>query len=147
MSKVDKVNEDAEGSLDEILKRHDIYSLLNKLEASIAHVDREDAEFAQRDEADKSSALHAIAVAKTQKISSVDGRDRKKRILPGEYIGYHAYKLKLGHRDKLRGELEEVERENDAMEKELSELLAGWKESVEELEGVLGKMDEIGAEK
>jgi hypothetical protein len=147
LSKIDKINEDAEGSLDDILKRHDIYTLLERIDASIAHVDKEASEFAEKDEADKKSALNAIAQAKTQKIANVDGRDKKKRVLPGEYIGYHAYKLKLEHKAKLQQELEEMEKENDEKEKELEDMWESWNTGVVSLEGVLSKMDELGAER
>lgn len=147
LSKIEKINEDAEGSLDDMLKRHGICSLLERIDTSIAHVDREASEFAEKDEADKKSTLDAIAQAKTQKIANIDGRDKKKRVLPGEYIGYHAYKLKLEHKAKLQQELEEVEKENDEKEKELKDMWESWNSGVSSLEGVLSKMDELGAER
>ena len=145
MSRIDKVNEITESSLHELLKSHDLYSLLEKVEASIAAVDKSQSDFTARDEAEKQSTVEAINHAKISRVENVQGRDKKKRVLPGEYIGYHAYKLKLEHKDKLEKELEELQRENDEMNKELSELWSGWNGAVKDLEGMLEKMDEMGA--
>ena len=120
LSKIDKVNETTEASLDDILKNHNVYDLLEKFEASIAAVDDERATFEEMDNADKQSALSAIAHAKTQHVTTnAEGKEKKKRILPGEYIGYHAYKLKLEHREALDEELDSIRKENDARKMEL----------------------------
>ena len=149
LSKIDKINECTEASLDDLLKQHEIYSLLQRVEDSINHVDAQQKEFEEKDEADRASTLAAISSAKTQQVttSSVDEKEKKKRIYPGEYIGYHAYKLKEGHKMTLMKELEEMEKENDEMEKRLEQMWKGWNESVKELEGVVGKMGEMSAER
>lgn len=147
LGKIDKVNEVTEASLDDILKQHDVYALLEKFEACIASVDEEKAKFEEADKADKQSALSAIAGAKTQHITTVEGREKKKRILPGEFIGYHAYKLKLKHKEALEEELGTIQKENDAKVLELGELWKNWGDRVDDLEGIIEKMNELGHEK
>lgn len=147
LSKIDKIHEISEGDFAQLSNEYGIVSLLDKVEASIAEVDRQTDQFETRDLADKESTMTAIASAKTQRIAIVDGREKKKRVLPGEFIGYHAYRSKMDYKNKLEMELKEMERENDEREKELRELWNGWKESVDEFEGVLGKMEEMSSER
>ena len=148
LSKIDKINESTEASLDDVLKQHEIYSLLQRVEDSIHHVDSQQKEFEEKDEADRTATLAAISSAKTQQVTtSAEEKEKKRRVYPGEYIGYHAYKLKQGHKTTLMKELEDMEKENDEMEKRLEEMWRGWNENVEELEGAVGKMGEMSAER
>ena len=43
--------------------------------------------------------------------------------------------------------MESIRKQNDARELELRELWKNWGERVDELEGIIEKMDELGSEK
>jgi hypothetical protein len=153
MSRVDRVHErfvedGDESQLEKLLREKDIEQLLKSVESSIEFVDQAEATFHEKEEEDRQSAAQAISNAKMSRISvSPSGRERKKRISPGEYIGYHAYELKKTHKDELEGELMVVQNENDAMEKELTDLWEEWKGRVKELEGVVGVLGEMSSDR
>ncbi|EED91359.1 predicted protein [Thalassiosira pseudonana CCMP1335] len=155
LTKLDKVHErfqaeNAKGKdvppLELLLKEKQIMQLLGNVESSIAFVEKEEAEFKAADEQDKQSARTAVNMAKVTKvgISPKSGKEKKRRLLPGEYIGYHAYQMKLDHKALLEKELLELEKENDVMEGELRREWEGWNEGVKNLEGVLGVFGKLG---
>ncbi|KAL7481482.1 hypothetical protein ACHAW6_007163 [Cyclotella cf. meneghiniana] len=159
LSRVDTVHERfAESSVDgsssrtpleALLRDRGIEELLGRVENSIRGVDEEECSARVREEMDKQSAREAISMARTSQIcnSPSSGEERKRRLLPGEYIGYHAYKLKLEHKESLVRQLEEIEKENDEMVGEMERLWDEWKRRVEELEGVVGVWGDMSAER
>lgn len=144
LSKIDNVNETTEASLDDRLKNHNIYDLLEKFEASIR------ATFEEAVTPTNNRHCRRLLMPKRNMLLPTQ---RAKRRTNGYYRGnttgimYHAYKLKLDHREALDEELDSIRKENDARKMELRELWKNWGKRVDELEGILEKMDELGSEK
>ncbi|KAL3798658.1 hypothetical protein HJC23_004409 [Cyclotella cryptica] len=159
MSRVDKVHERfAENSLDgpssrtpleELLHDRRVEELLGRVENSIRYVENEESSAQLQEEMDRQSAREAVSMARTSQICSSpsSGKEKRKRLLPGEYIGYHAYKLKLEHKETLLRQLEEMEKGNDEMESEMRSLWDEWRGTVQELEAVVGGLGEMSAER
>mmetsp|Transcript_34493 Transcript_34493/g.73456 ORF Transcript_34493/g.73456 Transcript_34493/m.73456 type:complete len:247 (-) Transcript_34493:149-889(-) len=128
--------------LEEILRRRDIFRVLQKVETAIEGVKREEIEFKEAEAADQKSAREAIKLAKSTRESPTSRK--KRRLLPAESIGYHAHQLKLEYRQSLVKELEEIEAENEKLEGELKDNWGEWEKRVGEVKITLETLGELG---
>merc|ERR1712194_302224 len=116
--------------------------VLRNMGSAIKHVTREERAFNETEVSDKSSAREAIKLAKCTRISP--SSRKKRRVSPAESIGYHSHKLKLEYQQSLSKELEEIENENEALEKELKNKWVEWTSCVEGVISALEKLGETG---
>ena len=136
--------------LEKLLKEQSIFELLQRVELSVGEVERTEKEWNEKEEKDSRSARDAVDMARLPGVAvNQDGNKsgKKKLILPAEYIGYHAYQLKLQHQQNLLKEISSLEESNEAMERDLKEKWEEWTGRVRKVKGVLAALDELEAEK
>ncbi len=139
----EKVSSSSMTRLEQLLQQQNILEVLQKIEKSIEEVETSEREFNEAEEADKNSAKEAIKLAKTSRISP---SGKKRRVLPAESIGYHAYKLKLEYQQSLAKELGDIEKENEQLEEELKTKWGDWQKNVEGVKSALDTLDKLGEE-
>lgn len=127
--------------LEKLLQQQNIFQILQKIEVAIDEVERNEQEFNEAEEADRSSARDAVKLAKSTRLSP---SGKKRRVLPAESIGYHAHKLKVEYQQSLMKDLGDVEKENGTLEQELKDKWEEWQRNVEGVKGAVDTLDELG---
>lgn len=129
--------------LERLLEERNILGVLRRVEAAIEEVERDEREFDEAEEADRTSAREAIRVAKSTRVSP---SGKKRRVPPAENIGYRAYRLKVEYQQSLAKELEEIEKENKSLEEELEKKWREWQENIRGVKAALDTMDALGGD-
>mmetsp|Transcript_1270 Transcript_1270/g.2699 ORF Transcript_1270/g.2699 Transcript_1270/m.2699 type:complete len:251 (+) Transcript_1270:128-880(+) len=129
--------------LEKPLQEQHIFQVLQKIEAAIDEVERNEREFNEVEETDKNSAKEAIKMARSTRISP---SGKKRRVLPAESIGFHAHKLKVEYQQSLTKELEEIEKENEKLEEGLKKKWGEWQTKIKEVKSALDMLDKLGGD-
>mmetsp|Transcript_33414 Transcript_33414/g.56806 ORF Transcript_33414/g.56806 Transcript_33414/m.56806 type:complete len:254 (-) Transcript_33414:175-936(-) len=127
--------------LEELLQTQQIPQILAKLEMAISNVNQQIQLEEDEERKDQSSAREAIQRAKCTSVKN----GKKRRVLPAESIGYHAFQLKKKYKEDLERELGEIQKENDVLEEALKEKWQEWNEGVQEVKNAVEKMDNLGS--